>query len=154
MTIENMQSAFHKTSLNPFNLVIILRQLLIVPMSSPCPSIPLKFQIPQTLHHLKASIKQVEELENDKSHDYLGDLQLIRTKIEKVATIAIVKEEILRCEIKELREHQAEMSDMRPKKKRKVLGSEPLTVKEARAKVVAAEEGGQQQQKRLPTCSA
>ncbi|KAI9778199.1 MAG: hypothetical protein M1839_008316 [Geoglossum umbratile] len=51
----------------------------------------------------------------------------------------MAKEEILHHEIKELREHQAEMSDMRPKKKRKVLESEPLTVKEARAKVITAE---------------
>ncbi|KAI9781001.1 MAG: hypothetical protein M1839_006440 [Geoglossum umbratile] len=107
-------------------------------------------ETPQTLYHLQAPIKQAQELDNDKSHDYSGDLQLIRTKIEKAATIAIAKEEILWREIKELREHQAEMSNMRPKKKRKVLGSEPLTVKEARAKVMVAEKGGQRQQKRPP----
>jgi hypothetical protein len=45
------------------------------------------------------------------------------------------------------------MGDMRPKKKRKVLGSKPLTVKEARAKVTAAEGERQRQQKRLPARS-
>jgi hypothetical protein len=65
----------------------------------------------------------------------------------------LAEEEILRREIKELREHQAEMSDIRPKKKRKVLGSEPLTVKEARVKVTAAEGKRRRQQKRLPTRS-
>ncbi|KAI9781500.1 MAG: hypothetical protein M1839_005915 [Geoglossum umbratile] len=153
MTIENMQSAFRKTGLNPFNPAIALCQLLIAPISPPCPSIPLEFQTSQTLYHFKASIKQAEELENDKLHDHLGDLQLIRTKIGMAATIVMAKEEILQHEIKQLREHQAEMSDMRPKKKRKVLGSEPLTVKKARAKVAATEGRGQQQQKRLPTRS-
>ncbi|KAI9769490.1 MAG: hypothetical protein M1840_003967 [Geoglossum simile] len=122
-------------------------------MSPPRPTIPLEFQTPQTLHHLQASIKQAQELENDKSHDHLDDLQLIQMKIGKAATIAIAKEEILRHEIKELREHQTEMNDTRPKKKRKVLGSKPLTVKEAKAKVAAAEEGGQPQQKSLSTRS-
>jgi hypothetical protein len=42
------------------------------------------------------------------------------------------------------------MSDIRPKKKRKVLEIEPLTVKEARVKIMAAQGGGQQQPKKLP----
>ncbi|KAI9853874.1 MAG: hypothetical protein M1813_001785 [Trichoglossum hirsutum] len=153
MTAQTILSGFRKTGLNPFNSAIALRQLSIVPISPPRPTVPLEFQTPQTLHHLQASIKQAQELENDKSHDHLGDLQLIRTKIEKAATLAIAKEDILRREMKDLREYQAEMSDKRPKKKRKVLGSEPLTVKEARAKVIAAEKRGQQQQKRPPTRS-
>jgi hypothetical protein len=153
MTVEIVQSGFCKTGLNPFNPATALRQLPIAPMSPPRPTIPLEFQTPQTLHHLQASIKQAQELENDKLHDHSGDLQVIRTKIGKAATIAMAKEEILQREVKELREHQAEMGDMRPKKKRKVLGSKPLTVKEAREKIIALEGGGQRQRKRPLTRS-
>ncbi|KAI9774517.1 MAG: hypothetical protein M1840_002764 [Geoglossum simile] len=102
--IENVQSAFHKTGLNPFNPAIALRQLPAVPISTPHPTILLEFQTSQTLHHLQASIKQAQKLENDKSDDHLDNLQLIRTKIGKAATIAMAKEKILWHKIKELRE--------------------------------------------------
>ena len=40
------------------------------------------------------------------------------------------------------RQHRRNTTSFLSRKKRKVLGSEPLTVKEARAKVIAAEGGG------------
>ena len=86
-------------------------------------------------------------------HDHTNDLQLIRTKIEKAATIAIVKEEILQCEIKDLQEYQAEIYSTRPRKKRNVLGSKLLTVKKAKEEIIVAEKLGQRQWKRPFTCS-
>ena len=54
----------------------------------------------------------------------------------------MTKEEILRRELKELQAHRIENQATRSKKKRKVLGSEPLTNKEAKARMVEKEKGG------------
>jgi hypothetical protein len=125
MTVKNIMSGFRKTGLNPFNPAIALRQLPSIPMSPPRPTIPLEFQTPQNLYHLNFAIKKAEELDRHTVEDHTSDPQLIRSKIEKAATVAMAKEEILQRELKELRAHHLETAVTGPRKKRKVLGKEP-----------------------------
>ena len=150
-TDENIKSGFRKTGLNLFNPAIALRQLPSLPATPPHPSIPLEFQTPQNLYQLNFAIGKAEELDLDSSNDHTDDLHLIRSKIEKAATIAMAKEEILRWEIKDLRTHQLEQEPERSRKKRRVLGKEAVSVKEARAKKMAIEGGGRQQRKTRST---
>ena len=88
-------SGFRKTGLNLFDPVIAFWQLPSIPVSPACPTIPLEFQTPQNLHQLDFATKEAQELDQDMVEDNTGDLRLIRSKIEKAATVVMAKEEIL-----------------------------------------------------------
>ena len=102
MTAINIKLAFRKTGLNPFNLASAFRQLPSQPITPPRPTIPIEFQTSQNLHHLDLVKRKAKKLDNNTSESHLDDLRLIRMKIEKAATVAMAKEEILRQELKEL----------------------------------------------------
>jgi len=151
MMIKNIMSGFSKTGLNPFNPLMAICQLPLIPMSPPRPTIPFEFQTPQNLHQLDFAIKKTLELRQDTAEDHSSDLRIVESKIAKAATVAMAKEEILRRELKELRAHHIETGANRPRKKKKVLGKEPLTVREVRDIIEAERRGGRRQRKRPTT---
>jgi hypothetical protein len=137
-TKDNVELGFHKTGLHPFNPAMALRELpLLLPMP-PRPTVPLEQQTPHNL----AVLRQCISLAGDCDEEDIEASKIIRAKINKAATTAIAKIEILERELQETKAFRLEQGGNRPRKKRRALGGQVLTCGEARARMTGLEMGG------------
>jgi hypothetical protein len=136
-TAENVESGFRKTGLLPFNPALALRQLPLLPPTPPRPTIPLEQQTPHNLAVLRHCISMVDT--SDEGN--VEASKMVRAKINKAATTAMAKIEILERELQETRAFQSKQGANKPRKKRRALGGQALTCGDARAKTRALEGG-------------